>query len=59
MSAAKGHMPFVGHRTVAQVWAQQTSAKRVTACQAMRTSQSVARAMEFGFDPESLKACQA
>jgi hypothetical protein len=38
--ATTEHMPFVGHRTVAQIWAQ--SAAHRNAC-------------EYGFDPESLR----
>lgn len=40
---AVGHMPFTGHRTVATVWAQQSAARKRR------------KAMDFGFDPESLE----
>lgn len=49
--AAKGHMPFEGHRTVATFLAQQDAAK-----QRVRPGRSgLQRAMEYGFDPECLK----
>lgn len=41
---AIGHMPFPGHRTVAEVWEEQERAARYR------------RAGEFGFDRSSLKA---
>jgi hypothetical protein len=47
-SAAVGHMPFTGHRTVAVLWAKQAASKR-----SGRTREI--RAMSFGFDPKSLK----
>ena len=46
---AVGHMPFPGHRKVSQIWRAQASAKK-------REHLLTRRAMEFGFDPESLKA---
>lgn len=44
--AATGHMPFKGHRTVAGFWAQQAAARKHR------------KVMEWGFDPDSLKAPQ-
>jgi hypothetical protein len=50
-TAATSHMPFPGHRTMATVWAQQAAARK-------RERERVGHrgAMQFGFDPASLKA---
>lgn len=48
---AVGHMPFTGHRTVATIWAQQEAARR-------RELMREREAMEYGFDPDSLKGEQ-
>lgn len=44
---AAGHMPFEGHRTVAEVWEQQE--------RAARRPDRFRRAKQFGFDPASLR----
>lgn len=46
---AQGHMPFVGHRTVAALWAKQDAAKRKAALRQRE-------AMSFGFEPEEDRA---
>lgn len=50
-TAAQGHMPFPGHRTVATVWAQQAAARKRE-----RELRPLLKAMEYGLDPDSLKA---
>jgi hypothetical protein len=51
--AAVGHMPFPGHRTQAAVRAQQEAAKRRD-----REREPFRKAMEYGFDPDTLKASE-
>jgi len=52
-TAATGHMPFPGHRTVATVWAQQAAARKRE-----RELGGRRRAMQYGFDPDCLKASE-
>lgn len=51
--AATGHIPFPGHRTVATVWAQQAAARKRE-----RELRPLMKAMEYGLDPDSLKASE-
>jgi predicted PhzF superfamily epimerase YddE/YHI9 len=51
--AATGHMPFAGHRTVATVWAQQAAARKRE-----RERRPFTKAIEFGFEPDSLKVAK-
>lgn len=46
--AATGHMPFVGHRTVAAVWARQANTRRSARLRERK-------AMEYGFDPDCVR----
>ena len=46
-----GHFPFPGHRTVATVDAQRAAARRRE-----REQRPFLKAMEFGLDPDCLKA---
>jgi len=50
-TAAVGHIPFPGHRTMATVMAQQAAARRRE-----REVAGHRNAMKYGFDPASLKA---
>lgn len=48
---AIGHMPFPGHRTVATIWNTEAAARKRE-----RELKPHRKAMEYGLDPDSLKA---
>lgn len=48
---AVGHMPFTGHRTVATIWNTEAAARKRE-----RELKPHRKAIEYGFEPDSLKA---